>query len=239
MERRDDFVLTLFGVHECQCIVVLENNHRIGCSGSPDAEHGTIHDVGKASLGIVSISFPLGSRITSPAKKPSFSFCKRRKASQSGKLSVGPPEAFKVPRKSTEVFGLELRDHPLREFGLLGEGVWLSTVIRTMSELFTHEAVIVMSVEGLFSDCSVRSKIIRPTKLRPAHSSNSCMHVSRLNSIEVSPVIEKVPFYCSDDVGFTSSGQHILATAVCTSPDSTASRYLQSLKRFPSIAPTM
>src|SRR5229473_406731 len=108
-----------------------------------------------------------------------------------------------MSRKGGEIFWLESSDHPLWELGLLSEGVGLASVVASVSELFAHESVIVMTVVWPFRDNFISLEVSSPSKIRPAKPCNRCMNVSRFDSVEVFPVIEKVPFYCSDDVGFT------------------------------------
>ena len=97
-----------------------------------------------------------------------------------------------------EVFRLELANEVEFYFRLFCECIWLSSVIRTMTQLFTHESIGIVSVVRSFGDSLIRFKIASPRKIWPI----------------------------------------IRATAVCGSPDSQASRYAPSLKRFHSIAPT-
>src|SRR5258708_3869464 len=109
-------------------------------------------------------------------------------------------------RESSEVLWLESNDDWLGEGGLDGEGWGLASVVRAVSELFAHETVRVMSIEWSFRDSLISLEVTGPPKVRPTHSGNCCMHVSRLNCLEISPVIEQVPFYCSDDVAFSALG---------------------------------
>src|SRR5882724_747672 len=102
-----------------------------------------------------------------------------------------------MTRESVEVFRLEFDDDWLGEVGLEGEGCWLASVVGAMTELFAHETVRVMTVVGSFSDCFISLKIACPTQSWPTDSSHCRVDISRFNSIEVSPVIEKVSFYCS------------------------------------------
>src|SRR5882724_6833895 len=102
-----------------------------------------------------------------------------------------------MTRESVEVFRLEFDDDWLGEVGLEGEGCRLASVVASVSKLFTHKSICIMPVVYLFGDLFISAEISGPSEIRPADTSHCCMHVSRFNSIEVSPVIEKVPFYCS------------------------------------------
>jgi len=109
-----------------------------------------------------------------------------------------------MSRESCEILWLESCHNPLWELGLLSEGVGLSSVVRSMSEFLTHESVIVMTVVWPFRDNFISLEVSSPSKIRPAKPCNRCMNVSRFDSVEVSPVIEQIPFYGSDDITLTA-----------------------------------
>src|SRR5260221_302404 len=109
-------------------------------------------------------------------------------------------------RESSEILWLESDDDWFGEVGLDCEGGWLSSVVTSMAELFTHKTITVVSIEWRLCDMLISSNIARPWEIRPAHSSDCCMYIARFDRIEVSPVIEKIPFYCSNDVRFAAFG---------------------------------
>jgi len=230
LQFRNDLVLALLWVHVCKRIVVLENNHCTRCSGSPNAEHSVVDYVGEGALGIVSISLPLCRRIATPPKKPPFSSSKSFKTAHPTESIISPFESLKVSRKGGEVLWLESSDHPLREFGLLGEGVGLASVVASVSELLTHESVIVMTVVWPFRDNFISLEVSSPSKIRPAKPCNRCMNVSRFDSVEVFPVIEKVPFYCSDDVALTALRVELGELAPSISDEYASKTFLHVLK---------
>jgi len=84
----NDNIFILFFVHECEGVVVL--HHYEARAKPPDAEHGTVYDVGEASLGIVSDTFSLSSRIVTPSKEPPLSSSKGNKEPNLLEFIVGP-----------------------------------------------------------------------------------------------------------------------------------------------------
>src|SRR5882762_9959053 len=112
----------------------------------------------------------------------------------------------KMGRKCSEVLWLESNDDWLWEGCLNRKGWGLASIVRSVSEFLTHETVRVMSIEWSLSDLFVHLKLACPREFGPTHSSNCRMNVSRFHGIEISPVIEQVPFYCSDDVAFSALG---------------------------------
>jgi len=71
-----------------------------------------------------------------------------------------------MSRKSSKILGLESNDDGFGEVGLEGEGLWLSTVIRTVSELLTHETIRVVSVIRTFGDTLISIEV--PSNQVPA-----------------------------------------------------------------------
>src|SRR6267142_2262313 len=73
----NDNIFILFFVHECEGVMVL--HHYKARAKSPNAEHGTVHDVREGSLRIIRNSLPLCRWIVTPSKEPSFASSKRDK----------------------------------------------------------------------------------------------------------------------------------------------------------------
>src|SRR6266403_951446 len=88
LKLRNDNIFILFFVHECQGVMVL--HHYKARALAPNAEHGTVYDVGEGALRIICNSFSLGRRIISAAKEPPLSPSKRNKVAHSLYLIVGP-----------------------------------------------------------------------------------------------------------------------------------------------------
>src|SRR5258705_7317845 len=102
-------------------------------------------------------------------------------------------------RECLEILRLEILDDGDWEFGLAGEGVWFSTVIRTVSEFLAHESVCIVAIIRLFSCNFIMLKITCPRQGRPAYSCDCRMRVSRFASDKVTWGIEYGPFYFADD----------------------------------------
>src|SRR5712664_635753 len=149
---------------------------------APNTEHGPVHNICEGTLRIISVSLPLCRWIITSAKEPPLSSSKRDKIPDATECIVSPFNSFLMSGKCSKVLWLKPNDDWLGEVGLHGEGFWLSTVIRTMPELFAHVTIRVVSVERPLSDCLICSKIACPRKLGPADSSHSGVHISRFNS---------------------------------------------------------
>src|SRR5882762_212226 len=132
-------------------------------------------------------------------------------------------------RKCFEVFALKPDDDWLGEGGWDGEGWGLASIVTSVSEFLTHETVRVMSIEWSLSDLFVHFKLACPREFGPTHSSNCCMHVPRFDSIEISPVIEQIPFYCSDDVAFSRLGVELGKLPARIADENTSKTFLHVL----------
>src|SRR5882672_6209691 len=104
LKLRNDNIFILFFVHECEGVMVL--HHYETRAKPPNAEHGTVYYVGETSLGIVSDTFSLSSRIVTPSKEPSFAPSKCNKVANSLELIIGPLVPKEMSGKRVKVFGL-------------------------------------------------------------------------------------------------------------------------------------
>src|SRR5258705_8685370 len=77
LKLRNDNIFILFFVHECQGVVVL--HHYETRALAPNAEHGTVYDVGERTLRVKCNSFPLRSWIVTSPKEPPFAASKANK----------------------------------------------------------------------------------------------------------------------------------------------------------------
>lgn len=109
-------------------------------------------------------------------------------------------------RESSKVLALELGDDVDVEAGLLGEGEGLAVVVASMTKFLTHEAIVVTSIERLFSQAPICHLGTCPSAFWPHHLCNCCVYVSRFTSIKVSTVTESVPFDCPDAEGLSGLG---------------------------------
>lgn len=87
--------------------------------------------------------------------------------------------------------------------GLLGKGEGLAAVVGSMTKLFAHKSVSVMTIERLFGDSFVFFNIACPWQVRPDKSSNRRMYISRLESVQEGSISEEIPFDCADDIAFS------------------------------------
>ena len=137
----------------------------------------------RGGLGIVGNSFAKGGWIGTTPEEPALAVHERDKVAllAEGFVDVGLPTL--VGWEGLEIFGLELTDEVEFYFRLFCECIWLSSVIRTMTQLFTHESIGIVSVVRGLGDSLIRFKIASPRKIWPHNTSNSGMRVTRFASI--------------------------------------------------------
>ena len=175
LEHRDDLVFVLLRIHEGQGVMVV--HHDADITLAPDVEHCLVDDFGEGGLGIVGNSFAKCGWIGTTPEEPALAVHERDKIAllAEGFVDVGLPAL--VGWEGREVFGLELANEVEFYFRLFCECIWLSSLIRTMTKLFTHESIGIVSVVRSFGDSLIRFKIASPRKIWPHNTSNSSMRV--------------------------------------------------------------
>ena len=133
-------------------------------------------------------------------------------------------------REGPEVLRLEVDDYVDGELGLDGDGVGSAEVVGSVSNLFTHETVSVMSKEGPLREMLIVAKLSGPSQPRPYKSSNCCMHVSRFDSIEEGRISEEVPLDGADAVGLAGLGVELGKLVAGVGHEYASERFLHVLE---------
>ena len=137
-------------------------HHDADITLAPDFKHCLVDDFGEGGLGIVGNGFAECGWIGTTPEEPALAVHERDEVAflAEGFIDMGLPAL--VGGEGGEVFRLELTDKIEFYFGLLCKCLRLSSVIRTMAQLFAHESISVVSIVWGFGDGFVSFKIASP-----------------------------------------------------------------------------
>jgi hypothetical protein len=152
-------------------------------------------------LGIVREGFSIGVVGVPATEEPPSAAGEGGEASAGLELVSGPLVPSEVSRERCEIFWLKVFNWANIKLSLSAKSPRFSAIIGTVSDLLAHETVIVVPVEGSFSETAIVFGVTCPAEVWPAKLSDVSVKVSGFAGIEVSPVFEEVPFDRADHSG--------------------------------------
>lgn len=167
----------MFRVLEGECVVIVHHDGDFW-PGSPDVEHGPVHDLGEGFLRVVGESRADGVWVGASAEEPALAPAEGGEVAAGGELLGDPLLPEEVGREGGEVEGLEGEDDLNRELGLSSKSVSTSAIVRSVTEFLAHETVSVMPIVERFRDCFISFKVTGPTEIGPADSSNRSVRIT-------------------------------------------------------------
>lgn len=165
-------------------------HHEDSIAFAPFVEHGAVYYVGKTPLRVISNRFPEDVwRITS-TKEVSFASCETNQDATSSESRIDMPLPELVSWEGGKVLRLEVFDDSDGEVGLLGEGLWLASIVRAVSKLLAHETVSVVTIVWGFGNAFISLEITSPREVGPANSSNCCVRIARFAGFEILSIMK-------------------------------------------------